>query len=176
MKKFLLAGLSVLALSACAGTSGSLNGPMDQNAWCDASRGGNNWSYHNHQYPCPSPGHAAGPTVRLDTQYTVFFPYNSTALSDSAQAALARAAYAYRNLLPVRVDVTGHTDRSGSASANMVLSMKRADVVRQALIAQGVPAQVITAVGYGEMLNRIPTRDGVREPENRRAEIFLVVR
>jgi outer membrane protein OmpA-like peptidoglycan-associated protein len=47
------------------------------------------------------------------------------------------------------VIVAGHTDRLGRAAANQVLSERRAETVRRALIERGVPPTVITAVGYG---------------------------
>jgi len=48
-----------------------------------------------------------------------------------------------------RVDVTAYTDRIGSAASNRRLSQQRAETVRQLLVAQGVPAKVVTATGRG---------------------------
>ena len=47
------------------------------------------------------------------------------------------------------VEVLGYTDRLGSASANLALSQRRANAVREALIQQGVPAEKIRAKGLG---------------------------
>jgi OmpA-OmpF porin, OOP family len=73
----------------------------------------------------------------------------------------------------VQISATGHADRSGSEEYNMALSMRRADAVREALIAGGIPAQNITLAGRGESENAIPTTDGVVEQANRRVEIIL---
>jgi OOP family OmpA-OmpF porin len=48
------------------------------------------------------------------------------------------------------VTVTGHTDRIGSASYNMSLSIRRAETVKSHLVALGIPAAKIVATGKGE--------------------------
>lgn len=46
--------------------------------------------------------------------------------------------------------IEGHTDAPGSAAYNQELSEKRAQVVKNYLVEKGVPADQLTAVGYGE--------------------------
>ena len=48
------------------------------------------------------------------------------------------------------LEVGGHTDATGTELANEVLSQNRADAVRQALLQRGVPAQAMTAFGFGQ--------------------------
>ncbi|MCP6757132.1 OmpA family protein, partial [Klebsiella pneumoniae] len=48
-----------------------------------------------------------------------------------------------------RVRVEGHTDSRGGAAYNMGLSQARTESVRTYLIAKGVPAARLEAVGYG---------------------------
>ncbi|HHB80713.1 MAG TPA: OmpA family protein, partial [Aliiroseovarius sp.] len=50
----------------------------------------------------------------------------------------------------LRVEVGGHTDSDGSDTANYILSKERAQAVLDALVARGVPAGRIIAVGFGE--------------------------
>lgn len=50
----------------------------------------------------------------------------------------------------LHVDVGGHTDSQGDSDFNKDLSQKRADAVVQALRERGIPADAITATGYGD--------------------------
>lgn len=72
-----------------------------------------------------------------------------------------------------RVAVTGHTDTSGAATYNMALSLRRANAVKDALVREGIPAAAIGVTGRGETQLLVQTKDGVREPQNRRVEIVL---
>jgi outer membrane protein OmpA-like peptidoglycan-associated protein len=71
------------------------------------------------------------------------------------------------------IDITGHADRSGSARYNDRLSRRRANAVKRGLISNGVPEKDIIIYAHGEREPLVPTRDGVREPQNRRVEIAL---
>ena len=70
--------------------------------------------------------------------------------------------------------VTGHTDRAGPAEYNMLLSLRRADAVREALATRGIAAGRISVAGRGEAEPAVPTADGVAEPANRRVEIIVL--
>jgi len=74
---------------------------------------------------------------------------------------------------PSSISVTGHTDTVGTAEYNMALGLRRADAVRTALIAGGVPADKITVASRGFTDLAVPTGPNVREAKNRRAEIIL---
>ena len=67
--------------------------------------------------------------------------------------------------------IQGHTDTSGSARYNIALSQKRVTTVRDALVGQGVPADIMTGEAFGESKPAVATGDGVKEPLNRRAEV-----
>lgn len=49
-----------------------------------------------------------------------------------------------------RIAVSGHTDRIGDAALNQRLSQQRAESVRRALVAEGIPAASIQAQGFGK--------------------------
>jgi OOP family OmpA-OmpF porin len=72
--------------------------------------------------------------------------------------------------------VTGHADRAGSDEDNMRLSLRRAQAVRDYLIAAGIPASMISVEGFGERRLLVETPDGVAEPQNRHAAILFRAR
>ncbi|HEX3674738.1 MAG TPA: OmpA family protein, partial [Rhizomicrobium sp.] len=72
------------------------------------------------------------------------------------------------------ITIVGHTDTSGSTAYNQRLSVKRANVVEEALVDLGARREAISASGVGETDLAVQTADGVKEPKNRRAVITLV--
>ncbi len=80
----------------------------------------------------------------------VMFDSGSAALKAGGQAEIARVAMVLNKYPQTMLNVEGHTDAIGSEASNQKLSEKRAVAVKNALIQQGVNAQRITAVGYGE--------------------------
>ena len=105
--------------------------------------------------------------------YLVLFDFDRSNINDAAQAVINQVIADFNANRSAAVSVTGHTDRSGSAAYNEQLSERRADAVREALIAGGIPAEAITTAWKGESENAVPTEDGVKEQANRRAEIII---
>lgn len=102
--------------------------------------------------------------------YYVFFDWGKNEISRDAATTLDGAVAKYRER-GGSIQLTGYTDRSGPANANLLISGKRARLVRDYLIGKGVPASAVTADGRGEADPVIATADGVREIQNRRVEI-----
>ena len=71
------------------------------------------------------------------------------------------------------IAVNGFTDTAGAAQQNLEVSQKRARLVADALVHEGVAPQRVTAQGFGETHLRIATGDDRKEPRNRRIEIVL---
>jgi outer membrane protein OmpA-like peptidoglycan-associated protein len=92
-------------------------------------------------------------------------------VSPGGREVIKVAADTFRAGTPVTVQVTGYTDTSGSADYNQRLSVRRADAVAAVLVQDGVPSGSMVVTGRGQNDLRVPTPDGVREPQNRRVEI-----
>jgi OmpA-OmpF porin, OOP family len=105
--------------------------------------------------------------------YLVFFAWDQADLTPVTMAVLDQVAADYASGRPTRVTLSGHADRSGTEAYNDALSEQRAQNVARALAARGVPERALDVQWFGERQPRIPSEDGVREPQNRRVEIVF---
>jgi Outer membrane protein and related peptidoglycan-associated (lipo)proteins len=124
----------------------------------------------------PAPAPAPAPVVKpaaVQKNYLVFFDFDKADITPEASRVITQAAAAAKQGSAARINLTGHTDRSGSDKYNLALSLKRANAVKDSLVSQGIPADQIAVVGKGESEPLVATPDGVREPQNRRVEIVL---
>lgn len=97
--------------------------------------------------PVVSPPAPPKPAVE---SLTIDFPLASAQLSPTAQQQLDGAARLYRDAKPEVMIVSGHTDTVGGEFQNLVLSAKRAEAVKYALVDRGVPAERLQVVAVGE--------------------------
>jgi outer membrane protein OmpA-like peptidoglycan-associated protein len=107
------------------------------------------------------------------SSFLIFFDWNEAGLTARAQqiAAEAAASARYHNAAVIQID--GHDDLSQSAARAQRISLRRADAVAEALVRLGWPRDHVRIAAFGKTRPLVPTRDGVREPQNRRVEIIL---
>ncbi len=122
--------------------------------------------------PAP-PAPAPAPVAAAARTYLVFFDWDRSELTDRARQIIAEAAKATTRVQVTRIEVSGHTDTSGTPRYNQALSVRRAQAVADELVRDGVAREAITAQGFGERRLLVPTANGVREAQNRRVEIVL---
>ncbi|HVK80922.1 MAG TPA: OmpA family protein [Verrucomicrobiae bacterium] len=122
--------------------------------------------------PPPPPVAAACPT----SEFVVYFEWDRSNLNQAALETIDAAVNRARQCNVSGVVVVGHTDTSGSPTYNQGLSERRASVVRDALVARGIGAGSITSNARGESDLARATRDGVREPLNRRTAVTISFR
>jgi opacity protein-like surface antigen len=118
--------------------------------------------------PMAAPMPPPPPAARV---FLVFFDWDRDVITSEGMQIVRQAANAYKAGGAVQLRVTGYTDRSGSPGYNQRLSERRANNVAKALAGMGVPREQMAVSGRGENDNRVPTADGVRDPQNRRVEI-----
>jgi outer membrane protein OmpA-like peptidoglycan-associated protein len=113
---------------------------------------------------------AAGMQMTLDD---IAFAPGQAALRPEAKGSLGKLV-AFVNRDPAKaIRIEGHTDSRGNTKANQLLSQRRADAVRDALIAAGVPGNRISSVGMGENqpVDVNDTEEG--RARNRRVDVIL---
>ncbi len=110
------------------------------------------------------------------SEFTVYFEWDRSNLNQAALDTIDAAVERARQCNVGSVVVIGHTDTSGSAAYNVGLSERRAGVVRDALVARGISGAAIRTEARGETDLASPTRDGVREPLNRRTAVTISFR
>lgn len=111
--------------------------------------------------------------ARLLSAATIEFDTGSTSIgatSDNSLTAIARAITYCSGVLRIE----GHTDNVGRDAPNAVLSRKRAEAVRAALIARGVPAERLVAEGFGAAKPVATNNNDGGRARNRRIEIRSV--
>ena len=120
--------------------------------------------------PAPAPA-AAKPAMPRD--YIVFFDLNEASLTPEGRQIVAEAVAHAKSAGAKVVKVIGYTDRSGAPNYNLRLSVRRADAVKAEMAKLGLSPADIAAEGKGEADPLVPTADGVREPQNRRAVLLF---
>jgi outer membrane protein OmpA-like peptidoglycan-associated protein len=104
----------------------------------------------------------------------VKFRYDSSELTDESRAILDEVAVLLRKQPHTRHEVAGHTDSQGDPGYNLRLSQRRAEKVRQYLIARGVDAGKLKARGYGGLQPIADNSTWAGLVSNRRVELRAI--
>jgi outer membrane protein OmpA-like peptidoglycan-associated protein len=105
---------------------------------------------------------------------SVLFATNESTLLPAAILKLNDVADALIKGNPdANITVEGHTDSQGQRQYNMDLSQKRADAVRDQLVARGVAADRIKTVGIGPDRPIADNKSAEGRANNRRVEIIV---
>ncbi|MGH7075548.1 MAG: OmpA family protein [Stellaceae bacterium] len=120
--------------------------------------------------PAAAPAPAPPPPPRT---FLVFFGFDRYNLTADARKTLEAAAFTFRKSGIAKINVSGYTDLAGTQAYNLRLSHRRAEAVSAYLARRGVPRRVMVVRWFGKEHPRVPTPNGVREPQNRRVEIVM---
>jgi len=105
--------------------------------------------------------------------FLLYFVKGTSTLIASSKSVLPSIFTEIETRPGAQVQVTGHTDTVGKQADNDVLSQKRARVIRDWLIEQGMDEALISTVGRGERELLVETADETSEPANRRVQIIV---
>jgi outer membrane protein OmpA-like peptidoglycan-associated protein len=118
---------------------------------------------------------AAQPALKKNATFnlvwTGLFEYNSARLTPAARERLDNEVVPkLMSIAEVNsLQVSGHTDRIGKVDYNRQLSEKRAEAVREYLVAKGVSPEKIEVFGYGQTL---PIRSCADASRLKRADLI----
>ena len=104
-------------------------------------------------------------------QAVVYFAFDSSEITSQAAGVLNQHASLLSSNPNASVVIAGHTDERGSREYNIALGERRAQAARDYLATQGVAANNIRVISYGE---ERPAAAGTNEDayaQNRRAEL-----
>jgi peptidoglycan-associated lipoprotein len=150
--KFAAVLVAALAISACA-----KNPAQDAAAVAASGRA--------------APGSAQDFAVNVGDR--VFFDTDSSELSSTAQATLAKQAAWLQQYARYNVTIEGHADERGTREYNFALGARRAENTKEYLIARGIPASRIRTISYGKERPVATCNDISCWSQNRRAVTVL---
>lgn len=116
----------------------------------------------------------------IETVGFVMFEFGGTQISPTTLSELQKVASALLKNKNLNIQLIGHADAIGNAYANKVLSLQRANTIKQHLTQKGVAATRMSARGRGEAdpiaINKKP--DGTDSPQgrkyNRRVDLLVL--
>jgi outer membrane protein OmpA-like peptidoglycan-associated protein len=115
---------------------------------------------------------ALGLTMNLGSDY-LKFEFNKADLRPSDRELLSKVAGILLTAPDYTVSVNGHTDDVGSEAYNQKLSERRAQAVRDYLVAAGLPKEIFSVTGYGKTLPLVKATTDAARQKNRRVELGI---
>lgn len=124
--------------------------------------------------PVPPPAPAPAPAQQAaNNVFTVYFDFDSWTLKAEQLKVLDDVIANARSGGQTNIVIVGHTDTSGPSDYNQKLSVRRANVVVEALVQMGARRAALHASGVGETDLAVETGDNVKEAKNRRTVVTL---
>lgn len=103
----------------------------------------------------------------------IFFDVGKAVLRSESNSELDRLVKLMNDVPKLKIEISGHTDNTGSATLNDKLSQERADAVVNYLKLKGIKADRMTAMGYGSSKPIASNNSAEGRQENRRTEFEI---
>ncbi len=105
----------------------------------------------------------------------IYFPSGSAVIPASSYPAIDDAVRVLEGNPDIHIEIQGHTDSEGSEEANLILSQRRAEAVRDYIIrVHGIPSSRLQARGYGESMPVASNDTEAGRARNRRVELVVL--
>jgi OOP family OmpA-OmpF porin len=105
---------------------------------------------------------------------TINFDMGTAAFQTESKEVLESIVAVLKDFPDSKFIIQGHTDNSGSSETNSVLSQERANAVKKFLVENGIAADRLTSIGYGETRPTDSDKTEQGRDNNRRVEVKLV--
>jgi len=105
----------------------------------------------------------------------IFFEFGKDKIQKKSFKTLDRAVTILKDFPSIRIEISGHTDDVGSEEANLDLSRRRAESVKNYMVEKGVEASRIETVGYGRSKPIDDGKSAKARAKNRRIEFRIIV-
>ncbi len=113
-------------------------------------------------------------SVPPKTNLTVLFDFDRAEMRPESKPELDRAMRFILQNPGRRFEISAHTDGMGTEEYNLDLSERRAQAVRKYLVDRGIPADIVSAKGYGESQPIDDNKTPQGRQRNRRVELTVV--
>ena len=102
---------------------------------------------------------------------TIYFEFDKSNLTSKSIQTLKSAVNALKENSSIKITLSGHADERGTREYNLALGQRRAEIVSDYLVLNGIQNQRITVKSYGEERPAVIGQDEQSYAKNRRVDI-----
>ena len=102
---------------------------------------------------------------------TIYFEFDKSNLTSKSIQTLKSAVNALKENSSIKITLAGHADERGTREYNLALGQRRAEIVSDYLVLNGIQNQRITVKSYGEERPAVIGQDEQSYAKNRRVDI-----